>query len=309
MPDDLRALLAAIVADPADDTARLAYADCLQEHGNTVRADFIRLQIEAARLHPDSNARARLEEKAQALFSEHWIDWWGEVCEAVGFPLPTPKPRGPLGRLARRIGIVGLPGHPYHPGNWSQLGHFWVGRRYGGSWDEHLRGWSVASFRRGFPDSFSISLPDINLENPLLSRWSTASPIAELVVAAPYTEGWIDGPHLAGVKSLTLDDYDPVALLGLLNSPHLARLEELTLCVHVGLDDYNAMFAEEFAHAVMSPRIRQLRRLKVPVWTQRAAEIVAGAENLVGLEALVVELHPSYPELLYEYTDQTGAGR
>ena len=62
MPDDLRALLAAIVADPADDTARLVYADCLQEHGNTPRADFIRFQIEAERLHPDSNTRARLEQ-------------------------------------------------------------------------------------------------------------------------------------------------------------------------------------------------------------------------------------------------------
>ena len=50
MTDDARALLAAIVADPADDTARLAYADCIEENGNSARAEFIRLQIEAERI-------------------------------------------------------------------------------------------------------------------------------------------------------------------------------------------------------------------------------------------------------------------
>src|SRR5205814_2112647 len=41
------ALLAAIVADPADDAARLAYADWLDEHGRPERAEFIRAQVEA----------------------------------------------------------------------------------------------------------------------------------------------------------------------------------------------------------------------------------------------------------------------
>src|SRR5215218_2612602 len=99
MKDDERALLAAIVADAADDTVRLAYADCIEERGNAARAAFIRLQIEAERLHPNSNARARLEAKAESLFAEHWIDWWGEVCSTVGFPMPTPNAPGTLGRL------------------------------------------------------------------------------------------------------------------------------------------------------------------------------------------------------------------
>ena len=71
MSTDLRFLMAAIAADPADDTARLIYADCLEEQGNAPRAEFIRLQIEAERLHPDSNAGARLEEQAQTLFADH----------------------------------------------------------------------------------------------------------------------------------------------------------------------------------------------------------------------------------------------
>jgi uncharacterized protein (TIGR02996 family) len=40
----LRRLLAAVLADPADDTARLIYADCLEEAGDWQRAEFIRVQ-------------------------------------------------------------------------------------------------------------------------------------------------------------------------------------------------------------------------------------------------------------------------
>jgi uncharacterized protein (TIGR02996 family) len=40
------ALLAAIIANPECDTARLVYADWLQEHGQEDRAEFIRVQVE-----------------------------------------------------------------------------------------------------------------------------------------------------------------------------------------------------------------------------------------------------------------------
>ena len=48
------ALLAAILAEPDDDTARLVYADWLQEQGDEGRAEFIRVQCELAR-HPGMN--------------------------------------------------------------------------------------------------------------------------------------------------------------------------------------------------------------------------------------------------------------
>jgi len=38
--------VAAIIADPADDTVRLAFADWLDEHGEAERAEFIRVQCE-----------------------------------------------------------------------------------------------------------------------------------------------------------------------------------------------------------------------------------------------------------------------
>lgn len=45
-----QAILYAICAQPDDDTARLVYADWLQENGDEARAEFIRVQIELARL-------------------------------------------------------------------------------------------------------------------------------------------------------------------------------------------------------------------------------------------------------------------
>src|SRR5207248_10529310 len=54
---DERALLAAICAEPEEDTPRLAYADWLDEHGGPpeqARAAFIRTQIERFRL-PDED--------------------------------------------------------------------------------------------------------------------------------------------------------------------------------------------------------------------------------------------------------------
>jgi uncharacterized protein (TIGR02996 family) len=46
MDDVERALLAAIIAEPEDDTPRLVYADWLDEHARPERAEFIRVQCE-----------------------------------------------------------------------------------------------------------------------------------------------------------------------------------------------------------------------------------------------------------------------
>ena len=45
MTPEERSFLDAILADPADDTVRLVYADWLEEHGRPERAEFIRLQV------------------------------------------------------------------------------------------------------------------------------------------------------------------------------------------------------------------------------------------------------------------------
>jgi uncharacterized protein (TIGR02996 family) len=55
--DDRQALMAAIIANPDEDTPRLALADWLDEHGDKhdrARAEFIRLQCELALLPEDA---------------------------------------------------------------------------------------------------------------------------------------------------------------------------------------------------------------------------------------------------------------
>lgn len=56
-----------IVEDPMDDTSRLAYADWLEEHGNEIRGQFIRFQIEASqRGYNQESARAAADDLLKA---------------------------------------------------------------------------------------------------------------------------------------------------------------------------------------------------------------------------------------------------
>ena len=48
--DPQAAILRAILDDPADDLPRLAYADLMEERGDDARAEFVRVQLELARL-------------------------------------------------------------------------------------------------------------------------------------------------------------------------------------------------------------------------------------------------------------------
>lgn len=75
--DDRRALMAAIVANPDEDTPRLALADWLDEHGDKhdrARAEFIRLQIRAVNTKP-GKARDKLSVAADKLERKHRKAW------------------------------------------------------------------------------------------------------------------------------------------------------------------------------------------------------------------------------------------
>src|SRR5262245_7506119 len=74
MPDE-RALLAAILENPADDGVRLVYADWLDDNGQPDRAEFIRLQCQLAPLDKDDPAREGLEGREAALLAAHRDEW------------------------------------------------------------------------------------------------------------------------------------------------------------------------------------------------------------------------------------------
>jgi uncharacterized protein (TIGR02996 family) len=87
---DEKALLAAVWAEPHDDTPRLAYADFLQEAGgeaNAARAEYIRVQCELARLDEDDPRRKSLETRERALARKYRRDW------NEGLPKPLTRAR------------------------------------------------------------------------------------------------------------------------------------------------------------------------------------------------------------------------
>jgi uncharacterized protein (TIGR02996 family) len=73
--NESNALLQAVLAAPEDDTPRLVYADWLEEHGDDARAEFIRVQIERARLREDDPRAAALQARENALLRAHRESW------------------------------------------------------------------------------------------------------------------------------------------------------------------------------------------------------------------------------------------
>src|SRR5262249_54159392 len=79
-----RGFLEAIIAEPDDDTPRLIFADWLEEQGDAARAEFIRVQIERARL-PEWDARqVRLRLRERELIEQYGLKWKWELPNIEG---------------------------------------------------------------------------------------------------------------------------------------------------------------------------------------------------------------------------------
>lgn len=79
MPPHANHLLKAIVKHPADDTRRVVWADWLEEHGDAERAEFIRVQIEMAKLAEDDPRYHRLRAREGQLHDKNWEKWSEKV--------------------------------------------------------------------------------------------------------------------------------------------------------------------------------------------------------------------------------------
>src|SRR5262245_12784273 len=77
------ALLAAIIANPGEDTPRLAYADWLDENGEPARARCIRLQYESEKLPPIGAKASKAKKEEEALLKKHGKKWVGEIAKLV----------------------------------------------------------------------------------------------------------------------------------------------------------------------------------------------------------------------------------
>jgi uncharacterized protein (TIGR02996 family) len=96
--------LQAIHENPDDDTPRLVYADWLDDHGDPLRAEFIRLQCASARLPVGSPEQARLLDQECTLQRQPAAAVWKQEVPAWA--------RSPG---ARRFALSGQP-HQARPG-------------------------------------------------------------------------------------------------------------------------------------------------------------------------------------------------
>jgi uncharacterized protein (TIGR02996 family) len=77
------AFLEDIVAHPTDDHARLIYADWLEDHGDSARAELIHTQIALTDLDPDSERYTELDLRVEELLDEHEEEWAGPIRSLV----------------------------------------------------------------------------------------------------------------------------------------------------------------------------------------------------------------------------------
>jgi uncharacterized protein (TIGR02996 family) len=127
MTTEERALLAAILAEPDDDTVRLAYADWLDENGRGERGEFIRVQVEVARTEnypgerycaaangllrvgvPDCDGcgPCRLRGRARDLWRDAEANGWFDWTALGGFYLDNVESPDTMTGVVRR-GFVG----------------------------------------------------------------------------------------------------------------------------------------------------------------------------------------------------------
>ncbi|MDB5312451.1 MAG: hypothetical protein JWO38_6653 [Gemmataceae bacterium] len=84
-PPGYEPFLAAICANPDDDTPRLVYADWLDETGDPDRAELIRLEVRLAAGAPGRADRESLKQRQRELIQRNRDRWLAELPRARGF--------------------------------------------------------------------------------------------------------------------------------------------------------------------------------------------------------------------------------
>ena len=76
-------LLQAIIENPDDDALRLVFADWFEDHGELERAEFIRVQIELAKLPNVDNRKPELEQRETELLARNESAWVKPIRHCV----------------------------------------------------------------------------------------------------------------------------------------------------------------------------------------------------------------------------------
>lgn len=232
--DHADAFLESILEAPGDDAPRLIFADWLEDNGQLDRAEFIRLQIARTQLHPaDPRTRASLRRERELLL-QHEPAWVGPLAALAsrcrfhrGFveevTIGVPKflavgdelfRRAPVRRLQLRE-TAALPAlissNPATAGRLAEL----------------LAPVRVLDLNREYLSEFAglalLQLPTLPRLDALHLSHNALTPTGLGMLA--------DSPALASLTTLEFNSAstarEPLDLL--LLSPHLARLEHLSL--------------------------------------------------------------------------------
>jgi uncharacterized protein (TIGR02996 family) len=222
------ALLKDVIAHPDEDGPCLIYADWLEENGRPERAEFIRVQVELARLPPNDSRRKKLAAREEALWDEHFAEWRQEVPhwarDQLGFQ------RG-FARHARATAK-----------QWAARGP-----------DLH----DAAPVTGVWLKKADKVLAEV-LASPCLGRLHSLSLTASYILEEG-ARALAATPGLSSLDSLDLTVTRPgdEGVKALAASPHLANLRELTL----GANRLGPASAEALA---ASPHLRRLTRLGIP---------------------------------------------
>lgn len=228
---DRDALLAAIIANPEEDIPRLMLADWLQENGEDARGQFIRRQIEVARVEPYSRAARTAQSAAERLLEGRRAEWSRTVRQwVVGWEFG----RGFVEHVA--VNVANFP-------------------------HDAERIFAFEPIRSLQPVRFAAAVMaplDSFFETPQLER-ITRLDLSGMPLSPVEMEPLIDCPYLAGVADLCLrrTPVMPDWLEAFLLSPAMPALAGLDLgdVTHLGprlADTLPALFLRTFQHLDLS---------------------------------------------------------
>jgi uncharacterized protein (TIGR02996 family) len=225
-------LLRAVIDQPAEDAPRLVYADWLDEHGDTDRAEFIRTQIALVR-GPDPAKTADLRRRERELLAAHEAEWTVPLRGVVrrarferGFPERVSVPADVIAGAGKIFKLAPVR-HLIVTGTAEGLADMVAGMK-------QLRSVETLEFRESGIDAAAVARlaasPYLRGLTGLILRFARLENAGARAIAA--ATGW------TRLRLLDLYDcgIDRVGIRALAEAPHLAGLTDLVLsgnAIHV----------------------------------------------------------------------------
>ncbi|MBO0700780.1 MAG: TIGR02996 domain-containing protein [Zavarzinella sp.] len=276
---DADAFLEAIHAAPDDDAPRLVFADWLDEHGQSDRAEFIRVQIEMRR---ERERNERITPRLDELFlreKELFHRPWAETGRRVGARV--------LGAYTR-----GFP-------NWLALS----AREFVAQGSD-INAWTG-------PQT-SVRLDECRGLLGEVARQPSLRYVRSLVISRQraddtYTDedvsGLLQSPYLSGLRELGLDGRGLSAEIGraIASASSLSSLESLDLSATL-------LRSSGIAALAKAAHLKSLRRLVLrnTGMGRRAINALIASPYLIGLQLLDVNVNPLGPEDLTRLYERFG---